>query len=176
MQDRYITSDLHFNHKNLLKYHSDSRPFETVEEMNEQLISRWNSRVKKQDIIYILGDISFASIQKTKEFLEQLNGQKHLIFGNHDRKLRSYEIRKFFESTSDYKEIKYNNQQIVMMHFPIVSWHRKRYGSYMLHGHSHGKPLPYEHPRLFDVGVDGNNCYPYHLDEVIDIIKKRDNE
>ena len=36
----YYISDLHLGHKNILKF--DSRPYDTTEEMEFDLISRWN--------------------------------------------------------------------------------------------------------------------------------------
>ena len=53
----WMTSDLHFNHENILKYEPVSRPFATVEEMNEVLIQNWNSKIKPEDIVYVLGDL-----------------------------------------------------------------------------------------------------------------------
>ena len=52
----WFTSDLHFNHLNILKYEPKSRPFENVAEMNEALIKNWNDRVKPEDTVFVLGD------------------------------------------------------------------------------------------------------------------------
>ena len=55
MAQIYFTGDLHFGHENVLRF--DGRPFSSVEEMDEELISRWNNKVGKGDIVYILGDM-----------------------------------------------------------------------------------------------------------------------
>ena len=56
---RYYISDLHFWHRRL-NQNMDQRGFETVEEMNEYMISQWNSRVRKNDEVVILGDLCIS--------------------------------------------------------------------------------------------------------------------
>lgn len=63
----------------------DKRGFESVEAMNEYMISRWNKKVRKNDEVVILGDFSIDKGEKTNELLRRLNGRKYLIIGNHDR-------------------------------------------------------------------------------------------
>lgn len=78
----WFTSDLHFWHKNICKY--CNRPFETTEEMNQALINNWNSVVKEDDIVFVLGDMGFCGYDKLEPLMSQLNGKKYLIQGNHD--------------------------------------------------------------------------------------------
>lgn len=82
MQKIYVTSDLHFGHKNIIKF--ENRPYKDVEEMTEGLINNWNSVVTANDLVYILGDFSFMGKRKTEEVLKRLRGKKILIKGNHD--------------------------------------------------------------------------------------------
>ncbi len=85
----FVTSNTHFNHKNIIKY--CHRPFKDVEEMNEAIISNWNNSVTNDDIIYHLGDFCFGAKEELKQIFNRLNGQKYLIMGNHDKKLgRNY--------------------------------------------------------------------------------------
>lgn len=172
----YVTSDLHFNHKNVIKL--CNRPFESVEEMNNAIIENWNKTVKQGDEVYILGDIVLSKdIEAVKNFMNQLNGKKHLIIGNHDSHwLKRYKNGNydFFESIADYKELKIEDSLFCMMHYPIAEWNKKHYGSFMLHGHSHNVSSYNEnHVRLlvkqYDVGVDANNFTPVSL---FDIFKK----
>ena len=81
---RCVVSDTHFNHANIIKY--CSRPFESIEQMNEELIKRWNNTVAKDDIVYHLGDFAFGSKEQLKEILGRLNGRVRLVMGNHDHK------------------------------------------------------------------------------------------
>ena len=48
----FFTSDQHFGHFNIIRLYS--RPFGTVEEMDEALLSKWNAKVKADDTVYIL--------------------------------------------------------------------------------------------------------------------------
>ncbi len=61
---KWITSDMHFNHAKIIEY--CDRPFETTEEMNEIIIRNWNKKIKKKDIVYVLGDIGFDREQLSK--------------------------------------------------------------------------------------------------------------
>ena len=81
----FFTSDTHFNHTNIIKY--AQRPYSDAEEMNEDLIKRWNSVVGKNDIVFHLGDFMFGNINRFWEFRSRLNGKIYLIHGNHDYKL-----------------------------------------------------------------------------------------
>ena len=80
----FYISDTHFGHKNVLKY--DNRPYFTVAEMDADLIRRWNNAVKPTDTVYHLGDFSWLKPAEESEILQQLNGTKILIRGNHDYK------------------------------------------------------------------------------------------
>lgn len=78
----YFTSDLHLGHANIINH--CKRPFSSVDEMDERLISMWNARVQPNDTVYILGDLIFRSAAAPESYLSRLRGKKHLILGNHD--------------------------------------------------------------------------------------------
>lgn len=71
----FFSSDLHFGHKNIIKY--CTRPFESVEEMNKKLIENWNSVVTNDDTVFFLGDAGFGSVTKICECVKRLNGKKN---------------------------------------------------------------------------------------------------
>lgn len=78
----FFTADHHFGHENIIKF--SERPFESLEHMNEELIKRWNEKIGPGDTVYHLGDISLGKPDFTKEILDRLNGNIHLIKGNHE--------------------------------------------------------------------------------------------
>lgn len=139
----YFIADLHFGHKNCLVF--DNRPFKTIEEHDEELIKRWNDKVGIEDDVYILGDISWYNTTRTIEIFKNLNGNKHLIIGNHDHKLlKNQELRSLFIEITDYKELhipgvdgKKNSSGIVLSHYPIPCFNHHYYGWYHLYGHVH---------------------------------------
>lgn len=142
---RYYISDLHFYHKNL-NDRMDKRGFGDVDQMNEYMIRRWNSRVRRNDEVVILGDLSFGNGTETNEILRRLNGRKYLIEGNHDfRFLRDADFdHSLLRWVKPYAELNDNHRKICMCHYPIMCYNGQyRVGpgdeprSYMLYGHVH---------------------------------------
>lgn len=134
MSKIFYIADLHFGHKNILKY--DNRPFFGVNEMNNTLIAFWNSVVKKEDIVYVLGDVSWYNKEGQKEIVNQLNGKKILVYGNHDYEVYSDDG---FAEHHDYLEISDNGRKVVLSHYPIASFNGMYRGWYHLYGHVHNQ-------------------------------------
>lgn len=154
MSKIFFTSDPHYGHANILKFCPNTRKYASVEEMNRALIARWQEQVTEEDTVYILGDVFFTKLDEALSIMQQLPGHKHLILGNHDKVLRNNpELLACFESVSEYKTITIDKIHVVLFHFPVAEWDKMHYGSYHLHGHTHGN---YVHAgRALDVGVDG---------------------
>lgn len=149
--NKWITSDLHHWHKNIIKFSPKREHFDSVEQMNEFLIEEWNNKVKPDDIIYHLGDFCFAGKTKVTDILDRLNGQKVFILGNHDYKLKS--LYQEYGQVEHYMEIKHNDVKVCLMHYPILAWNQQGRGSVMLHGHCHGMLKPdHSKGRILDVG------------------------
>lgn len=148
MSKIFFTADTHFGHANILKY--ASRPFADVDEMDEELIARWNARVGPNDEIYHLGDVSFRKSAQTVDVLKRLNGKKYLVKGNHDR--ISPEVERQWAWIKDYHELKIADHHVVLCHFPFEAWNRSHHASWHLHGHAHGHST--RRPNRMDVGVD----------------------
>lgn len=163
----WFTSDLHFFHKNIITF--SNRPFKDVDEMNEALVTNWNDRVASGDVVYLLGDVSFAGKDRTNDVLYRLKGTMHLVRGNHDKKLSTDR----FASVNDLLEISPNGHPIVLCHFPMVSWNKSHHGSWHLHGHTHGSYEPPEHKRMLDVGVDVHGYKPISLETVTEYMSTR---
>ncbi len=133
----FYISDLHFGHKNIILY--DSRPFNSVEEMNDTMIKNWNNAISYNDTVYTLGDM-FCCI-KTEQaigILEQLKGHKVLIKGNHDVDVINEEVIKYFDEVTDYLEVKDQNKNIVLCHYPIPCFNNHFSNDwYHFYGHVH---------------------------------------
>jgi calcineurin-like phosphoesterase family protein len=185
----YITPDTHYGHKNICRgvtnwrtqdgeIPTDStRDFQTIEQMNERIIDGINHYVGQDDTLIMLGDVSFGGFDNIGIFLERLVCHNiHLILGNHDHHIennRDY-IQGRFLSVQHYLEVKINDRDFVLCHYPLQSWHGMNKGVIHLHGHVH---LPenrkFGNGKKMDVGVDGNGMDPYSIDEIIKIMDKR---
>ena len=132
----FFTADLHLGHANIIKH--CCRPFKTVEEMDEHLISTWNSHVRQNDTVHILGDLIFRSAESPEHYLDRLRGKKHLILGNHDKDwIKKTDLTKFFVTVERFAEISDGQHKMTLCHYPLMSWNHMAKGSYMIHGHIH---------------------------------------
>ena len=175
----FFTADLHLNHKKIIEY--CNRPFSSISEMNDVLISNWNQKIGTGDLVYILGDFAFS---RTRFFLEALNGLKVFIDGDHDKEIHDsvmpvlhkgylHILDKDCFNNSD-KERKYfvsEISSITLCHWCMRTWRQSHYNSWHLYAHSHGHLPPIG--KSWDVGVDANNFAPLSLLEIIEIMKTR---
>lgn len=167
----YFTADLHFGHKKVIEF--SRRPFRDVEEMDMEIVRRWVVSVKRSDRVFVLGDISLTKeIVYVQGLLSQLPGQKFWILGNHDHEKERKAYYKYFQKLDKMMEVKIEGQQLVLCHYAMLTWNRSHFGSFMLHGHSHGT-FKYPYPaRIADVGVD---CWDYAPVSYPEIKKKLEN-
>jgi len=166
----FFTADLHIGHTNIIKY--CNRPFCNVTEMNETIIRNWNSVVKPGDVVHVLGDFCFTRKDGVVEnYLRKLNGQVHLVVGNHDSKFVTKSDG--FASVRHLDTIRVGNQCIVLCHYAMRVWNKSHHGSWQLYGHSHGQ-LPDDLGLLStDVGVDRWNFTPVSFEEIKKMMDKR---
>lgn len=168
----YFTSDLHLGHANVLKL--CSRPFESVDEMDETLIENWNARITNNDTIYILGDLMFRNKKPPEEYLSRLKGKKHLIRGNHDRDwIKKVDINKFFVSNENLSYITDGQHRITLCHYPMMSWPHINTNGYMIFGHIHSNTdaaywsLIQNSSLMLNAGVDINGFKPVTFNELV---------
>lgn len=168
---RYWTSDLHLGHERICEL--AQRPFASVDEMNTELVQRWNDTVGRTDDVIVLGDLAMGRFAETLGLVKQLNGFKYLVPGNHDRVHPVYNDRrkhKRLEWAQMYFEA---GVEILPCHIAVGLFHNtacqlivdachfpydrddlgrteydeylpKDRGRWLLHGHTHGRGLPPE--------------------------------
>ena len=181
----FYIADTHFGHQNCIKF--DERPFKSVDEMDSEIIKRWNEVVTEEDHVYILGDFMFKSKYDISSYTKQLNGHLHLIWGNHDRKNEHYQS--CFETTDECRIIEDTvygqKRQVILSHYWIPFAPYQRYGAFMLHGHTH---ISKEHIldeemkqnirdngircESYNVGCMFQNYYPQTLEQIIERQKR----
>lgn len=160
----YFLSDLHFGHKNILAF--DNRPFTDIEKHDAALIENWNSVVGIDDDVWILGDISWHNSTTTTKILQNLNGNKHLCVGNHDKKLLKYKpFRDEFVEIVDYKELSLPEGNVVLCHYPMPCFNNHFYGWYHLYGHVHNsfEANIMEHTKREMTDLYGKMCRMYNV-------------
>lgn len=183
----FVTSDTHFSHARIGEL--AERPFTTVDEMNAELVRRWNTVVGPGDTVLHLGDLALGSIEESVAITAQLNGRRFLVPGNHDRVSPATQSKRAIERFTPLYEAagwiilpeviegSRRGYRILASHYPYKGdsqasdrhiTHRPRLddGVPLLHGHTHARdhgPRGHE----FHVGVDAHDFTPIRF-SVID--------
>lgn len=159
----WFISDTHFNHTNIIKY--ENRPFQSVEEMNQTMIENWNRVVRKDDRVFHLGDVGFGSQEELVKIVQQLNGRKHLVLGNHDRKKFNW-FKAGFESFSRFPIILDNF--FILSHEPVYLNDSMPYAN--IHGHIHSRLMT---GNYFNVSVEIIGYEPFLFEDIKKSFKSR---
>ena len=177
-RDIWFSSDLHLGHANILKFTGfDGNPvrghlFESVSQMNEEILERHNSVVKPGDIWYNLGDVLFGSKSEFEKLWPKFHGQKRLIVGNHDD-IRYLSSGGFFAKVMMWRIFK--EAGFIATHAPLheSSMYAGTDPIPLLNvmGHIHGNPAPT--PMHYCICVEQIDYTPVHIDELAAIAKKR---
>lgn len=165
MNKIFFIADPHFGDDRIRRY--ENRPFSTVEEMDSELIRRWNGVVTETDTVYVLGD--FGADGNEAAVLSKLSGQKYLVKGNHDTK-----------SNADYRNAGFAevyDHPIIFQGFWILSHDALYVNSNMpyanLFGHVHNNPIIKDYSKQhFCVSVERIDYTPISFE----IIKKKISE
>jgi calcineurin-like phosphoesterase family protein len=174
----YVTSDWHLNHNQPFIY--QSRGYNTVEEMNQAILERYNEIVTPDDTVYVLGDCLLGPIEGV-QLLSQFNGHKILVAGNHctDNRLAAYDQAHIFEHMCMAMRLKYNGYSFYLSHYPTLTANYDDKGlkqmTINLCGHIHTTD-PFYHMKMgimsYHVEVDAHDLRPISLDDIINDIKE----
>ncbi len=175
MPSVFLTSDTHFGHAGVCRFtHPDDatvklRPWDNADEMDEEMIRRWNDRVRPTDKVYHLGDVVIN--RKALKTLHRLNGDKVLIRGNHDI-FPDVEYREYFRELRAYHVM----NGMILSHIPIHPESLGRFGV-NIHGHLHASRVKMEpvgkygvpviDPRYHCVCVEQTDFTPILFEDVI---------
>ncbi len=134
MPSVFLVSDTHFGHLGVCRFTKDDgvtklRPWTDPNEMDEEMVKRWNETVKPQDKVYHLGDVVIN--RKSLSIMSRLNGDKVLIRGNHDI-FRDEEYRQYFRELRAYHVM----NGMILSHIPLHPSTLYRFGT-NIHGHTH---------------------------------------
>ena len=152
----FFTADTHFGDHRTLNI--GRRPFASVAEMDEAMVSGWNEVVGPADQVWHLGDVARRP-SEVAGLLDRLHGTKHLVRGNNDPPTTGEAAG--WLSVQDYAEVDVDGTLLVLCHYPFRTWNGQGRRSVNLHGHSHGRLERV--PRQFDVGVDARGFRPTTL-------------
>jgi len=156
----FIISDTHFHHKNIIEY--SNRPFKSIEEMDKEMIKRWNNKVGKEDIVIHLGDFALGSEKEIKELRNDLNGTIFLLKGNHDYKIIG---KTGFIIIKGSLEI----ENLIFSHNPLRRKEIPR-NFINIHGHIHVK----ESENGINLNVEKTNYEPIGLEELKNFLKNKE--
>jgi calcineurin-like phosphoesterase family protein len=174
MSNIFLCSDHHYNHSNILTFTnadgSRVRDFASVEEMNDAIISRHNSVVRPNDKVYFLGDLAMGKSAHSLKFLDDMNGEKILIKGNHD-------LCSAFQYFNYFKDVRGSHQLagLIFTHIPIHPDSLSRWTA-NVHGHLHTNQVMLNNkpdPRYLNVSLEQINFTPISLEKVLQLVKHR---
>jgi len=155
--DIYFIADLHLGHENICTYegHNRGNP-ESLDQHDDWIMYQWNSVVRKQDLVWVLGDVAFSHEGLHK--LKRMNGSKHLILGNHD----TFTNKRYYEYFNKiHGFMKYKGMWL--SHAPIHPGSLRNKKN--IHGHTHAnKP---NDDRYICVSVEHLNGLPLNLDQIL---------
>ena len=180
MEQVFITSDWHFCHDRDFIY--KPRGFESTWEMTKEIINRHNELVKPDDHVYVLGDLMLNNNDAGIHAIEQLNGQIHVIRGNHDTTARMdlYEKCPNIVEVCEGKYLKYEGQTYFLSHYPCLTSNfdedkplKARVVNLCGHYHAEDPFIDWDKGLIFHAEVDGNDCYPWNINDILTRVKEK---
>lgn len=151
---RFVTSDHHFGHENILDL--EDRPFDSVSDMEEKLAARWNEVVSPSDVVYHLGDMCYQDATTHEYWNDRLNGSLILVEGNHDYvepEVAEFPVVQSCAVTS-------SSVMFALQH-ENFNWDSDKW---LIHGHTHSNTKALcRHNNMVNVSVEVTNYYPVPL-------------
>ena len=163
----WLWSDLHFGHKNILKF--SDRPYEDTVHMREQLILEHNVRVNHDDTCIVVGDFAFLPVPEANDILHRLNGYKVLIIGNHDVKKKKV-MKLHFDEILICAHMNVEDMDFLFTHYPC---HRTPDWCFNIHGHEHVAMLSTDTWQHFNVNCELQDYHPILMDDIVKQAKIR---
>ena len=151
MSKVHFIADLHFGHTNM----AIKRGFESAKEHDEHIISQWNKKVNKRDVVWILGDVTMES-SKSYPLLNRLNGMKKVVLGNHDRPSDILNLLIYVQAVAGI--VKYKG--IWLSHCPVHERELEFRVPRNIHGHIHENHVMRE--ELYIEGIVWEKDPRYH--------------
>lgn len=164
----YFIGDLHLGHDNIINF--CRHQFESIQHHDETIVEIWNSIVKPKDVVYVMGDLAFRR-EKIK-YARYLNGNKHIILGNHD----DMPIMDYIEAGFSRIEGAFKYKEFILTHVPVHPSCLEFGWKYNIHGHIHDPSKNIDDPRYFNVCADMNNLAPISLEEIRSKIKLKESD
>lgn len=168
----FLVADTHFGHQGVCRFlredGSKLRPWDNYADMDRELVARWNAKVGPKDKVYHLGDVLIN--RRAFGVLNELNGDKVLIRGNHDI-FKDAEYTPFFRSIRGSHVL--NN--MLLTHIPV---HPDSMGRFTvnLHGHLHYRSVMLgdtPDPRYLCLSVEHTDYAPIDFNEVLSRVAQR---
>lgn len=164
----WLCSDFHFCHSK--KFVWQSRGFDSVEEMNNEIIRRYNLFIKPSDTVYVLGDCMLKDNQTGLTCLSMLTGHKYLAYGNHDSdsRIQLYKEYGIFEDIQFGYRFKYDKYTFWLSHYPMkMGNYKEKHPTWNLSGHTHKLDVINGDDCIYNVAMDAHNCFPVSIDQVV---------
>jgi len=172
----FLVSDTHFGHAGVCRFTRNDgvtklRPWDNPEEMDEEMVKRWNETVRPNDKVYHLGDVVIN--RKSLNIMHRLNGDKVLIRGNHD-------IFKLEDYTQHFRDVRgyHVMNGMILSHIPVHEESLGRFGV-NIHGHLHANRVMKNSVvdnRYHCVCVEQTDFRPILFEDVIKKIKEEGGE
>jgi calcineurin-like phosphoesterase family protein len=165
-------SDLHFYHNNIIEY--AERPFNSTEQMNQQMINNYWENVTDKDVVVFGGDVAFGEVEDTIKLMRNLPGKKVLVFGNHDfdKNKVVYRDYKVFDIVTlafvMQRVVDGKNYNVLVTHYPIHAEALPEM-TINIHGHTHQQKAGL---RNINMSVEHTNFTPISMEKSIEELIK----